>query len=243
MVGGARGPHQTTGICALLCVLLLALLGLDGSRGWTGVALRSLRGGEPTRRPLRLFLPVLRLRGGSGAGMAADNDDSPPAPSGGSSAPPVGHRGGNSAPPASQAADGSEVQLGDNATNNEVFARLLNERDETVRTKILHALDASLKSSGLEPRPRLLSDWDGYCERLMSTAQQKEAASASAELKALHNTCTSLYAWSDPLGPGGLMEMALLAWQHLEQALSENEVLRLFVSHTPVAYARMHICA
>ena len=228
MVGGARGPHQTTGICALLCVLLLALLGLDGSRGWNGVALRSLRGGEPTRRPLRLFLPVLRLRGGSGAGMAANDDDSPPAPSGGT-------------PPASQAADGSVVQLGDNATNNEVFARLLNERDDTVRTKILHTLDASLKSSGLEPRPRLLSDWDGYCERLISTAQQKEAASASAELKALHNTCTSLYAWSDPLGPGGLMEMALLAWQHLEKALSENEVLRLFVSHTPVAYARMHI--
>ncbi len=36
-------------------------------------------------------------------------------------------------------------------------------------------------------------------------------------------TCTTLYAMSDPNGPGGLMEMALQGWKLLEQSLSENE--------------------
>jgi len=70
----------------------------------------------------------------------------------------------------------------------------------------------------------LLQDWKGFGARLLAIAGQSGAASASAELKALHNTCTTLYAMSDPNGPGGLMEMALQGWKLLEQSLSENEV-------------------
>ena len=67
-------------------------------------------------------------------------------------------------------------------------------------------------------------DWATFCSRLLASSGQSGAASASAELKALHNTCTTLYAFSDPNGPGGLMEMALQGWQNLERSLSVNEV-------------------
>jgi hypothetical protein len=116
------------------------------------------------------------------------------------------------------------VQLGENTTaHNEVFNLLLNERDDGIRTKVLQQLDLALRNGGAASE-KVLSDWKAFSARLLAISGQSGAASASAELKALHNTCTTLFAWSDPNGPGGLMEMALHGWQQLAKSLSEKEV-------------------
>jgi tetratricopeptide (TPR) repeat protein len=124
------------------------------------------------------------------------------------------------------AAQRARVALGlgkNSSANLETFELLLNERDEGLRTHILQQLDLALRTTEVADSI-LLSDWKVFCARLLAAAGQRGAASASAELKALHSTCTTLYAWSDPNGPGGLMEMALQGWLQLEQSLTENEV-------------------
>jgi tetratricopeptide (TPR) repeat protein len=119
---------------------------------------------------------------------------------------------------------GPTLHLGENSTaNEEAFVLMLNERDEGLRGKILQQIDLALRTNGLEDS-KILADWKGFGARLLAMAGRNGAASASPELKALHSTCTTLYAMSDPNGPGGLMEMALQGWKLLEQSLSENEV-------------------
>ena len=119
---------------------------------------------------------------------------------------------------------GPSLHLGENSTaNEEAFVLMLNERDEGLRGKILQQLDLALRTNGVEDS-KILADWKGFGAHLLAMAGRNGAASASPELKALHSTCTTLYAMSDPNGPGGLMEMALQGWKLLEQSLSENEV-------------------
>jgi hypothetical protein len=164
-----------------------------------------LRGGSgsappPHSTPYAAGPPMGAMRPGIPAIPQNSNIPSRPAPISSSMAAGPPGAGGNLGGPSATAV----LDLGKNSTAHRgAFELLLNERDEGVRTSILQQLDLALRTSGVADS-LLLSDWKTFCARLLAVAGQRGTASASAELKALHNTCTTLYAWSDPNGPGGL---------------------------------------